>query len=69
VVMEGGPMARSSVSFDLADEERATLSMWVASHKTEQRLSRRAQVILLSAQGLTLREIGLRSGLSGKNCL
>ena len=62
-------MARKRVSFDLTEEERATLSMWVTSHKTEQRLSRRAQVILLSERGMTLREISQESRLSEKNCL
>jgi transposase len=62
-------MSRARVFFDLTEEEVATLSMWVASHKTEQRLSRRAEVILLSAQGMTLREISLKSRLSEKNCL
>ncbi len=62
-------MARQSVRFDLPGEERATLSMWVTSHKTEQRLSRRAQVILLSEEGRTLGEISQRSGLSEKNCV
>lgn len=50
-------MARIRVSFDLTDEERATLSMWVTSHRTEQRLSRRAQLILLSEQDMTLRVV------------
>jgi putative transposase len=62
-------MAGKRVCFDLTEEERATLSMWVMSHKTEQRLSRRAQVILLSAQGMTLRAIVQESRLSEKNCL
>jgi hypothetical protein len=42
------------------------VSMWVTSHKTEQWLSRRAQVILTSEQGRTLREISRHSGLSYK---
>ena len=62
-------MARKSVGFDLTTEERTTLTMWVAGHQTEQRMSRRAQVILLSEQGRTLREISQQSGLSEKNCL
>jgi putative transposase len=64
-----GAMAGKSKSFELTDEERSTLRMWVTGHKTEQRLSRRAQVILLSAEGMTLREISFKSGLSEKNCL
>ncbi len=38
-------------------------------HRLSKRLSRRAQVILLSEQGMTLREISQESRLSEKNCL
>jgi putative transposase len=62
-------MARKSVKFELTAEQESTLKMWVGSHKTEQRHSRRAQVILLSAQGLTLEEISARSGLNRTNCM
>lgn len=62
-------MARRSVKFELTAEQEATLKMWVGSHKTQQRHSRRAQVILLSAQGLTLEEISARSGLNRTNCM
>jgi putative transposase len=62
-------MARRSAKFELTAEQEATLKMWVGSHKTQQRHSRRAQVILLSAQGLTLEEISARSGLNRTNCM
>ena len=62
-------MARVSVRFELSEEEASTLKMWVGGHKTEQRLSRRAEVILGSAEGLTLKEICARSGLSETNVL
>jgi transposase len=62
-------MARKSVTFNLTAEQEATLKMWVGSHRTQQRYSRRAQVILLSAEGLTLQEISARSGLNRTNCL
>jgi putative transposase len=62
-------MARRSVKFELTAEQESTLKMWVGSHKTQQRHSRRAQVILLSAQGLTLEEISARSGLNRTNCM
>lgn len=62
-------MARKSVRFALSDEEVSTLKMWVGGHKTEQGLSRRAQVILGSAKGFTLKEIAARSGLSETNVL
>ena len=62
-------MARKSVRFELTAEQEGTLKMWVGSHRTQQRYSRRAQVILLSARGLTLEEISARSGLNRTNCL
>ncbi len=62
-------MAGKRVGFDLTEEERATLSMWVTSHKTSSVGVVRAQVILLSEQGMTLREIVQESRLSEKNCL
>jgi putative transposase len=62
-------MARKSVRFELSGEEASTLKMWVGGHKTEQRYSRRARVILCSAEGLTLKEISDRSGLSETNVL
>jgi transposase len=62
-------MARKSVKFELAADQEATLKMWAGSHRTQQRYARRAQVILLSGQGLTLEEISARSGLNRTNCL
>ncbi len=62
-------MARKSVKFELTAEQETTLKMWVGSHRTQQRYARRAHVILLSAQGLTLEEISAGSGLNRTNCL
>jgi transposase len=62
-------MAKKSVKFELSAQEESTLRMWVGSHRTQQRYSRRAQVILLSAEGRTLKEISSRSGLNETNCL
>jgi putative transposase len=62
-------MARNSIKFGLTAEQKTRLKMWVGSHKTQQRYSRRAQVILLSADGLTLEEISARSGLNRTNCM
>jgi putative transposase len=62
-------MARKSVKFELTAEQESTLKMWVGSHRTQQRYSRRAYVVLLSAQGLTLEQISERSGLNRTNCL
>lgn len=62
-------MARKSVKFELSAQEESALRKWVGSHRTQQRYSRRAQVILLSAEGRTLQEISSRSGLNETNCL
>jgi len=62
-------MARKSIKFELTAEQEATLKMWGGCHRTQQRYSRRAQVILLSADGLTLEEISAHSGLNRTNCL
>ncbi len=49
---------------ELTTEEEQTLRMWTRAGTTEQRLARRAQVILLCAQGLPVRAVGERCGLS-----
>jgi putative transposase len=49
---------------ELTAEEEQTLRMWTRAGTTEQRLARRAQVILLCAEGLPIREVGERCGLS-----
>ena len=49
---------------ELSAEEEQTLRMWTRAGTTEQRLARRAQVILCCAQGLPIREIGESCGLS-----
>ena len=49
---------------ELTTEEEQTLRMWTRAGTTEQRLSRRAQVILCCAQGLRIRETSEQCGLS-----
>ncbi len=49
---------------ELTSEEEATLRMWTRAGSTEQRLARRARVILGCAQGLPIREVSERCGLS-----
>ena len=49
---------------ELTTEEEQTLRMWTRAGTTEQRLSRRAQVILCCAEGLRIRETSERCGLS-----
>jgi transposase len=49
---------------ELTAEEEQTLRMWTRAGTTEQRLARRARVVLCCAQGLPIREVGERCGLS-----
>jgi transposase len=49
---------------ELTAQEEQTLRMWARAGTTEQRLARRARVILCCAQGLPIREVGERCGLS-----
>lgn len=62
-------MGRKAKQIFLDEEEYKTLKMWERSGKTEQRLSQRAKVILLSSQGITLKDISGKTGLSWQNCL
>ncbi len=57
-------MARKPATYDLTGDQEATLKMWGGSHRTQQRYSRRGQVILLPARGLTLEDISTRCGLN-----
>jgi len=56
------------VRVELSAEDRATLSMWANAGRTEQRLVKRAKVILLSAEKVPLTEIAERTGLTRKIC-
>ena len=49
---------------ELTAEEEQTLRMWTRAGTTEQRLARRARVILCCAQGLRIRETCEQCGLS-----
>jgi len=49
---------------ELTAEEEETLRMWTRAPTTEQRLARRAKVILGCAQGLPIRAVGEQCGLS-----
>lgn len=61
-------MKRTKIKIRLTDEEEVTLRLWTAAGKTEQRMARRARVILLSAEGRSLEEVSMGSGLSPQNC-
>jgi len=49
---------------ELTAEEEQTLRMWTRAGTTEQRLARRAKVILRCAEGLPIREVGESCGIS-----
>lgn len=56
------------IRIHLSDEDKATLSMWANSGKTEQRLANRARVILFSDEGMTVSEIANATGMTRKVC-
>lgn len=57
------------VQVQLTEEQAATLKMWAASGKTEQRMALRAKVILSAAEGLSLKDIEAKTGLNWQSCL
>lgn len=61
-------MRGKPIHIQLTAEESATLRMWAAAGKSEQRMAGRARVILLSAERLSMREISQRSNLSPQSC-
>ena len=61
-------MGRRVKAIELSDEDRGTLELWLRAGKTERRLVQRANVILLSSEGLPVHEISRKSGLSMQSC-
>ena len=61
----GAPTKR----LELTPEDLATLRLWEASGKTEQRLAVRARVVLAAAEGLSLKAIAEKTGLGYNSCL
>jgi len=61
-------MERIVIKIELSKEEEETLRMWISAFKTEQRMVQRSRVILLSAEGLSVKEISNRCNLSMQNC-
>jgi len=59
----------SPIKLELSEEDRATLTMWAKSGKTEQRIAKRSKVILLAAEGGSLNEMAAKVGLSRLSCL
>ena len=60
---------RKPHSVELSEEEAAALRMWLAAGKTEQRLAKRAQVILCAASGMSLKVMAAKTGLTWQSCL
>lgn len=54
---------------ELTPEDLASLRLWEASGKTEQRLAVRARVVLAAAEGLSLKAITEKTGLGYNSCL
>src|SRR5918993_1186762 len=50
--------------FEIDANDRRTLSAWIRAGTTPQRVSRRAQIVLMTAEGFSAREIGRRLGVS-----
>lgn len=61
----GAPTKR----IDLPEEDLMALQSWVASGEAEDRIVSRAKVILAAVEGLALREIADKTGLSYNSCL
>lgn len=57
------------LKIELSDEDRSTLTMWARSGKTEQRMAKRAQVVLLAAKGRSLNEMASEIGFGRLSCL
>jgi hypothetical protein len=55
---------QEATAAELRAEERATLESMVRSPRTEQRLAKRARVVLLAAEGMPTRQIARTVGFS-----
>lgn len=53
---------RRPSKIELTDEQRATLTIWLSAGKTEQRLAKRAQVIMCAADGIREALLNLPNG-------
>ena len=61
-------MGRKIKQIMLNEEQYKSLKIWEEPGKTEERLSWRARVMLLTSVGKSLKEISERMGLSWQNC-
>jgi putative transposase len=60
---------RRPSKIELTDEQRTTLTIWLSAGKTEQRLAKRAQVIIYATDGISLKDIAVKVGLGFQSCL
>lgn len=58
------PGERSTIRLKLSKEQRGELQCMADARKTPQAEAKRAQAVLLSAEGLDYKEVGKRVGLS-----
>src|SRR3990172_4454406 len=56
-------MSRQATAVELSGEDRRTLETWVRSGSTQQRLVKRARIVLAAAQGEATRSIASRLGV------
>jgi transposase len=56
-------MSRQATAVELSEEDRRTLETWVRSGSTEQRLVKRARIVLAAAQGEPTTSIASRFGV------
>ncbi len=65
-------MAYQATPIRLDPETRATLEGWVRASKSEQRMVRRARIVLLAADGVAsraiAREVGVTPGTASSGC-
>ena len=54
---------------ELSEEEEVTLRMWAGAGRGHERMAQRARVILLAAQGWSVKRISGEVALSWQNCL
>ncbi len=60
---------RPCIRIIMTPEQKSVLTQWASSEDIDQRLALRAKVILLAAQGLSLKAIEKGTGLNWQSCL
>lgn len=50
-------MARPHSKFEVAEDDRRELEIWLRASKTRRSMAQRAQIVLLSGQGMTVEEV------------